>query len=156
VIELNNRSGGHAIWNVVTLYYGEENFGDGKLLPLVERYREADKYMQVANRLWSGSVSWSDDGHRFDGDIVDETTFVRIFPRGASARHPAGAAGTSRHCPGWSVKSSSPRRPIWRRRSLLRRAEEARRNSRTGSGAAADSPRLNILVAPTASEAEAI
>nr|WP_314074288.1 NtaA/DmoA family FMN-dependent monooxygenase [uncultured Roseococcus sp.] len=82
---LDNVSGGRASWNVVTSYYGEENFGDGKLLSLAERYRKADEYLEVAYKLWDGwkegSVSYSEKGHRFDGNLVEEADFVGDYFR---------------------------------------------------------------------------
>ncbi len=78
-------SGGRASWNVVTSYYGEENFGDGKLLPLAERYRKADEFMQVTYRLWegwkAGAVTVSDQGHRIEGALIEETNFAGTYFR---------------------------------------------------------------------------
>ncbi|NTF96050.1 NtaA/DmoA family FMN-dependent monooxygenase [Rhizobium rhizogenes] len=82
---LDNLSGGRAAWNIVTSYYGEENFGDGKLLPLSERYRKADEYLRVADRLWSGwkdgSTAYTAEGHCFNGDLIDETNFAGEYFR---------------------------------------------------------------------------
>ncbi|MEZ2410352.1 NtaA/DmoA family FMN-dependent monooxygenase [Bosea sp. RCC_152_1] len=82
---LDNLSGGRAGWNVVTSYYGEENFGDGRLLPLAERYRKADEYMRVVYKLWDGwrpgAVSHSAEGHRFSGDLITDTDFAGDYFR---------------------------------------------------------------------------
>ncbi|MFG1477869.1 NtaA/DmoA family FMN-dependent monooxygenase [Xanthobacter sp. V4C-4] len=82
---LDNITAGRAGWNVVTSYYGEENFGDGRLLPLAERYRQADEFLAVTNRLWSGwkpgAVSHGPDGHRFDGNFITPTDFAGTYFR---------------------------------------------------------------------------
>jgi len=74
---LDNISDGRASWNVVTSFYGEENFGDGKLLPLADRYQKAEEFMEVAHKLWSGwgegSVDFTDKGHVFDGTRISNT-----------------------------------------------------------------------------------
>lgn len=77
---LDHLSAGRGGWNVVTSYYGEDNFGDGKFVPLTERYKKADEYMEVVNRLWSGweagAVNWTPEGgHRFNGDHIRETAY---------------------------------------------------------------------------------
>ena len=78
---LDHLSGGRASWNIVTSYYGEENFGDGKLLPLAERYKQADEFLEVTNRLWNswkpGAVSYDPQaGHRFDGALIEPLNFT--------------------------------------------------------------------------------
>ncbi|WP_159992420.1 NtaA/DmoA family FMN-dependent monooxygenase [Roseomonas sp. 18066] len=80
---LDNISDGRASWNVVTSYYGEGNFGDGTLLPLAERYRKAEEFMQVAYRLWDGwlpgSVSYGAQGPLFDAKQIRDTNFAGEF-----------------------------------------------------------------------------
>ncbi|MBB3810460.1 NtaA/DmoA family FMN-dependent monooxygenase [Pseudochelatococcus contaminans] len=76
---LDNLSNGRSGWNVVTSYYGEQNFAEGKLLPLAERYEKADEYLRVVYKLWEswkeGSVSYDETGHHFNGDFIEETDF---------------------------------------------------------------------------------
>ncbi|ONG57347.1 hypothetical protein BKE38_04130 [Pseudoroseomonas deserti] len=80
---LDNISDGRASWNVVTSYYGEGNFGDGRLLPLAERYRKAEEFMQVAYRLWEGwepgAVGFDARGPVFDARRIHETNFAGDF-----------------------------------------------------------------------------
>lgn len=171
---LDNLSGGRASWNVVTSYYGEENFGDGKLLPLAERYRKADEFMQVAYRLWDGwkqgSVSWSPEaGHRFDGDLVEETDFAGEYfrvkqaldiPPGPQGRPLIVQAGASeegldfaaRHAEIVFAATPDLETAIPFYQDLKRRVVEQGRDP----AALRILPGLNIFVAPTAAEAEAI
>ncbi len=80
---LDHLSAGRAGWNVVTSYYGEENFAEGKLLPLAERYGKADEYMRVAARLWDGwkegAVTYGEGGHRVDGGLIERTDFSGTY-----------------------------------------------------------------------------
>ncbi len=80
---LDHLSAGRAGWNVVTSYYGEENFADGKLLPLAERYAKADEYMRVAGRLWDGwkegAVTHSEGGLRVDASLIEQTDFAGTY-----------------------------------------------------------------------------
>ncbi|RVT91631.1 LLM class flavin-dependent oxidoreductase [Rhodovarius crocodyli] len=170
---LDNLSGGRASWNVVTSYYGEENFGDGKLLPLAERYRKADEYMQVSYRLWdgwkAGSVSWSEAGHRFDGDLVENADFAGEYfrvkqaldiPPGPQGRPVIVQAGASeegldfaaRHAEIVFAATPDLDTAIPFYRDLKRRVAEHGRDPST----LRILPGLNIFVAGTAAEAEAI
>jgi FMN-dependent oxidoreductase (nitrilotriacetate monooxygenase family) len=170
---LDNLLGGRAGWNVVTSYYGEENFGDGKLLSLAERYRKADEYMRVAYRLWEGwkkgSTSYTEAGHRFDGAFIEETDFVGDYfrvkqvldiPPGPQQRPVIVQAGASeegldfaaRHAEVVFAATPDFDAGVAFHRDLKRRA--------TSHGRSANDikvlPGLNIFVAPTAKQADDI
>lgn len=170
---LDNLSAGRASWNVVTSYYGEENFGDGKLLPLAERYRKADEYMEVSYRLWdgwkAGSVSWSEAGHRFDGDLVEETDFAGDYfhvkqaldiPPGPQGRPVIVQAGASEEGLDFAARhaeivfAATPDLDT----AIPFHAELKRRVAAQGRDPARLRilPGLNLFVAPTAAQAEAI
>lgn len=82
---LDHLSNGRTGCNVVTSYYGEENFGDGKLLPLAERYKKADEYIRIAYKLWDGwkdgSVRYTENGYKFDGDFIERIDFEGAYFR---------------------------------------------------------------------------
>lgn len=170
---LDNISGGRSSWNVVTSYYGEENFGDGKLLPLAERYRKADEFLDVTYALWEGwkegSVSYGEKGHRFDGDLVQETNFAGEYfrvqqaldiPPGPQRRPVIVQAGSSeegldfaaRHAEIVFAATPDLETAVPFYRDLKRRVAAQGRDP----SALRILPGLNLFVAPTAAEAEAI
>lgn len=60
---LDHISGGRAGWNVVTSSGGHHNYGVDVLPPQEDRYRRAEEFLQVVERLWA---SWDADAVVFD------------------------------------------------------------------------------------------
>jgi FMN-dependent oxidoreductase (nitrilotriacetate monooxygenase family) len=170
---LDHLSNGWAGWNIVTSYYGEENFGEGRLLPLAERYRQADEYLAVVNRLWSGwkpgAVTWQERGHRFDGDFIEPTNFSGTYfnvkqpidlPPGPQGRPVLVQAGASeegldfaaRHAEIVFTATPDLEAGISFYRDLKQRAV---RHHRDGAGLKI-LPGLNIFVGRTEAEAKSI
>jgi len=170
---LDHLSEGRAGWNIVTSYYGEENFGEGRLLPLAERYRQADEFLAVVNRLWSGwkpgAVTWDERGHRFDGALIEPTDFAgRYFkvkqpldiPPGPQGRPVLVQAGASeegldfaaRHAELVFTATPDLEAGVSFYRDLKQRAA---RHGRDGA-ALRILPGLNLFVGRTAAEAKQI
>lgn len=84
---LDHISGGRMGWNIVTSYFGQENFGDPDDLPNHDvRYAMAEEHVQATTQLWD---SWEDDAKIFDQeagifadpDKIHEINFVGDYYR---------------------------------------------------------------------------